>query len=73
MLNFLKSREARLEYLPGRYRVIVEGDYVTCAVTGRRIPLKDLKFWSHELQEAYATPEAAVERYVEARKEGRLG
>jgi hypothetical protein len=29
------------------------------------IPLEELKYWSVELQEAYATPEAVLQRYQE--------
>jgi hypothetical protein len=32
-------------------------------VTGVPIPLEELKYWSVELQEAYAAPEAVLQRY----------
>jgi hypothetical protein len=35
---------------------------VRCAVTGTPIPLDELKYWSVDLQEAYATPEAVMAR-----------
>ena len=37
------------------------------AVRGHRpaIPLEELKYWSVELQEAYATPEAVLQRHPE--------
>lgn len=50
--------EAVLEYLPADIRVIKAGAFVRCAVTGQRIPLEELKYWSAEHQEAYAGPEA---------------
>jgi hypothetical protein len=56
-----QNREARLHYMAGAFRILTSGDYVTCAVTGRRIPLDALRYWSVERQEAYATPEASVE------------
>jgi hypothetical protein len=55
--------EAKVQYLDGDFRVISPGAYVRCAVTGTRIPLEDLKYWSVDLQEAYATPEAVLERH----------
>ena len=55
--------EAKVQYLDGDFRVISPGAYVRCAVTGTRIPLEDLKYWSVDRQEAYATPEAALERH----------
>lgn len=55
--------EAKLEYLDGDFRVIAPGTYVSCAVTGEHIPLEELKYWSVDLQEAYATPEAVLQRH----------
>ena len=61
MLMSSKGRPARLHYLPGTYRVLVPGDHVVCAVTHRPIPLSDLRYWSVERQEAYASAEASLE------------
>ncbi len=55
-----ESRPARLQYLTNNFRVLVDGDYVTCAGTGARIPLEELRYWSAARQEAYATAEAAT-------------
>ncbi|MCI4645189.1 MAG: DUF2093 domain-containing protein [Hyphomonadaceae bacterium] len=56
------SGQARLRYLDGDLQVLDPGDYVVCAVTGRKIPLQALRYWSVDLQEAYATAEAASQR-----------
>jgi len=72
MLKLGEGRPARLQYLSGSYRVLQHGDHVTCAVTGARIPLQNLRYWSHELQEAYVSGEAAAARYTEMRALGRL-
>ncbi len=72
MLKLGKDRPARLDYQSGTFRVLSAGDHVLCAVTGARIPLNDLRYWSHELQEAYASAEIAVARYTEAREAGTL-
>jgi hypothetical protein len=72
MLDMNSGRPARLQYLSGSYRVLAQGDHVVCAVTGQRIPLNSLRYWSHELQEAYADAEAASKRYAEARAKGRF-
>lgn len=61
MLMSNQGRQARLHYLPGTFRVLSHGDHVMCAVTGRRIPLADLKYWSVERQEAYASAEASLQ------------
>ena len=54
--------EAKVQYLDGDFRVISPGAYVRCAVSGVRIPLEELKYWSVDRQEAYASPEAVLER-----------
>lgn len=59
--------EARVRYLDGEFQVISPGEYVRCAVTGEHIPLQELRYWSVELQEAYATPAASLERYRQLR------
>jgi len=59
--------EARLHYLDGEYDVITPGAYVVCAVTGTHIPLDALRYWSVDLQEAYASPEISTAR---AREKG---
>ncbi len=55
--------EAEVKYLDGDFRVVKPGAYVRCAVTGQAIPLEELKYWSVDLQEAYASPEAVLERH----------
>jgi hypothetical protein len=59
--------EARVRFLDGEFQVTAPGDFVRCAVTGEPIQLADLRYWSVELQEAYATPEASLQRYREIR------
>jgi hypothetical protein len=39
------------------------GAFVRCAVTGLPIPLEELRYWSVELQEAYVSPEAVLQRH----------
>jgi hypothetical protein len=51
---------ARVHYMAGTFRVLSNGDYVMCAMTGARIPLHELKYWSVERQEAYVDAEASV-------------
>lgn len=64
--------EAKVRYLDGEFQVISPGDFVRCAVTGETIMLPDLRYWSVELQEAYASAEISLKRYAELReREGR--
>lgn len=55
--------EASLHYGDGEFAVLRPGRFVVCAVTGRRVPLEALRYWSAELQEAYAGPEEALARW----------
>ena len=57
--------EAIIQYLDADLRVIKPGTFVICAVTGKQIPLDELKYWSVERQEAYASPEAVCARVTE--------
>lgn len=60
MLMSQGGRPAKLHYMANGFRMLVPGDHVVCAVTGQRISLDDLRYWSVERQEAYASPEIAV-------------
>lgn len=55
--------EARVRFKDGEYDVLSAGDYVKCAVTGRQIPLTELRYWSVDRQEAYASAEVSLARY----------
>lgn len=63
--------EAVLHYLDGDYRIVKAGAFVRCAVSGRPIPLGELRYWSVPRQEAYASPEIAAEIYRESRSRQR--
>jgi hypothetical protein len=54
--------EARLHYGPSGFRVLRAGQYVVCAMSGVSIPLEELRYWSVEYQEPYATAVLASER-----------
>jgi hypothetical protein len=45
------------------------GDFVRCAVTGKSIPLDELRYWSVELQEPYVDAAASLKRYRETHPE----
>tara|TARA_Y100000591_G_scaffold246683_1_gene217711 strand:+ start:565 stop:753 length:189 start_codon:yes stop_codon:yes gene_type:complete len=52
---------AKIKYLPNTFKVIEEGDYVICAISGKKIPLDTLTYWNVALQEPYFS-------YLEAAK-----
>jgi hypothetical protein len=64
LMNSGKS-EARLHYGPSGFRVLRHGTHVTCAVSGEAIPLGELRYWSVERQEPYASAQIATRRMLE--------
>ena len=60
--GFIGGQEAVLDYGDGEFAVLKPGSFVRCAVTGARIPLEELRYWSVDLNEAYASPQAVLER-----------
>tara|TARA_B100000925_G_C21687134_1_gene336604 strand:+ start:213 stop:401 length:189 start_codon:yes stop_codon:yes gene_type:complete len=52
---------AKLEYFSNNFKIIENGDYVICAMSGKEITLENLNYWNVELQEPYFS-------YVEAHK-----
>ena len=67
MLMSNQKRPARLHYLAGSFRVLSPGDHVVCAVTGQAIALEELRYWSVERQEAYASAEASLKAETSSR------
>ena len=62
-----KIGKAKIKYLDGDYQVLSSGTYVECAVTGKPIPLEELKYWSVLRQEAYIDAESSFKRESEYR------
>jgi hypothetical protein len=54
-----------LIYGPNGFRVVRPGHYVPCAVTGEGIPLEELRYWSVDRQEAYASAAIATRRLTD--------
>ena len=50
---------AKIKYLPNNFEIIEQGDYVICAISGKKIEIEKLTYWNVDLQEAYYS-------YVEA-------
>ena len=55
----MKNKLAKLKYLPNNFSIVEDGDYVICAISGKKILLENLSYWSVNDQEAYFS-------YVEA-------
>ena len=60
----MNKKLAKLRYLPNNFQIIEKGDYVVCAISGKKINLDNLNYWNVELQEPYFS-------YVEASKKKR--
>ncbi|MXO60429.1 DUF2093 domain-containing protein [Altererythrobacter salegens] len=62
MLMNSRQTPATLIYGPNGFRVARPGHFVVCAVTGEAIPLEELRYWSVDRQEAYASAAIATQR-----------
>ena len=62
MLMSSSDKPATLVYGPNGFRVIRHGTFVACAVTGEAIALDELRYWSVDLQEPYASAEVSTRR-----------
>ena len=58
---------AVLEYYTPYFDIVRPGQFVVCAVSGARIDLDDLKYWSAEFQEAYRGPLEATQSFLRHR------
>ena len=57
---------AKIKYLPNNFEIIESGDYVLCAISGKRISLDNLNYWNVEKQEPYFSyVEASIKREEE--------
>lgn len=56
---------ALVHYGDAEFVVLKAGRHVLCAVSGVRIPLEALRYWSVPLQEAYAGPAESLARWRE--------
>lgn len=55
--------EAVLRYQDNEFTILRQGLFVVCAVSGARIPLDELRYWSVDRQEAYRGPEESLRRW----------
>ena len=57
------NKLAKLKYLPNNFDIMEEGDHVICAISGKKIPLKNLNYWNVDEQEAYFSyAEASIKK-----------
>ena len=64
----MDKKKAKLKYKNNSFDIIEEGDFVTCAISGKEIPLNKLNYWNVDLQEAYYSSIEANTRYKKLKK-----
>jgi len=55
----MTKKLAKIKYLPNNFQIIESGDYVVCAISGKKISLENLTYWNVDLQEPYFSYEEA--------------
>lgn len=70
MISFSNANgPAKISYGSSDYLILEAGGYVLCAVTGKQIPIDELRYWSGDLQEAYIDADASLKRWQEVQAE----
>ena len=64
----MNGNKAKLKFLPNRFDIIENGDYINCAVSGKKIPIKELSYWNVEFQEAYYSPKEVKIRFQQIKE-----
>ena len=64
----MTKKLAKIKYLPNNFQIIEHGDYVECAVSGKRIDLEKLTYWNVELQEPYFSHKEADKKRADINK-----
>ena len=55
------NREAKIRYLDGDFQIVLPGSHVICAMSGKTVPIDELRYWSVARQEAYIDAEASLQ------------
>ena len=64
----MTKKLAKIKYLPNNFEIIDPGDYVVCAVSGKKINLENLTYWNVELQEPYFSYKEADKKRSDTNK-----
>ena len=64
----MSKKKAKLIFKHNYFQIVEEGDYVMCAISGKKILLQNLNYWNVDLQEAYNSPLEANERFKSIKK-----
>ena len=58
----MTKKLAKIKYLANNFQIVEPGDYVLCAVSGKKINIENLNYWNVELQEPYFSYKEATEK-----------
>ena len=59
----MENKLAKLKYLPNNFEILENGDYVICAISGKKILIENLTYWNVDEQEAYYSyAEASIKK-----------
>jgi len=64
----MNKKKAKLNFKHNYFEIVEEGDYVECAISGKKILLQNLNYWNVDLQEAYFSPKEVNERFKSKKK-----
>tara|TARA_B100001057_G_scaffold491789_1_gene582792 strand:- start:971 stop:1195 length:225 start_codon:yes stop_codon:yes gene_type:complete len=64
----MDKKKAKLNFKHNYFEIVEEGDYVECAISGKKILLQNLNYWNVDLQEAYFSPKEVNERFKSKKK-----
>ena len=64
----MTKKLAKIKYFPNNFKILEQGDYVLCGVSGKKINLENLNYWNVELQEPYFSYKEADKRRADTNK-----
>ena len=62
-IDYACIKKAKIIFKHNYFEIVEKGDYVLCAISGKKINLQNLNYWNVELQEAYYSPKEVIQRY----------
>ena len=64
----MSKKKAKVIFKHNYFQIVEEGDYVMCAISGKKILLQNLNYWNVDLQEAYFSPVEANQKFKQCKK-----
>ena len=58
----MTKKLAKIKYQANNFQIIEAGDYVVCAISGKKIDIENLTYWNVDLQEAYYSYKEAYQK-----------